>query len=178
MEERRINIIINQLALFSVIVGLLQIFADTYLCRKTLVYHNGYRNHFFIKDTPLEVSVIWVVTVFIFGMIYMFLADQYANDTVQNIFIAIGVLVFIVVEIIVGNYLPDKLWKRIYCHQTNNVAHYALVAESLTVAILIAPFEILRHSIPLSSLIFLSVVTGIIIVLIFRFCCILWYQKN
>lgn len=54
-----------------------------------------------------------------------------------------GFLLFLITELIVNNFFPDRLWKRRNCGQVKNVAYYALIAELITMGILDKSFNIL-----------------------------------
>lgn len=164
-----------KLGIFAAIVALMQIiFADPYLTDRTLVYQNGSKRGL-IWRTPWWMVVIWAGALLLLGLWFVQTSARWPGLIGDVIFLVTGSLFFLVVEIAVGKYLPDMMWKRIYCQQRMHVAYYAIAAEVLTVLLLELMLPGVIEASTLSGAMGIGVFTGMLTALIFGSLCSIGY---
>ena len=148
---------------------------DTYLTKKTLSYKNeGWR---FLK-TPRWMVLLWGIAVT--QLIYSFLRVEKIPFTTwlkYPLLAVIGSTYFYVFELFVNNLA--FWWQRRNCWQPFGVALYATLSEIAAVGILLSFCVILiKASLTWKWVIFISIQEGILIAIVFRIFCYVFYKKG
>lgn len=128
--------------LLGAIIALLQIPSDRFLVKRgVLVYKNRKKDSaMYIWDTPLRVTFLRNLLVFVLGILYILLGSREVFR-LDDIFIVSGFLILASVEYISEKKIPDKLWRRPNSWNAGGLAFYALYTYIFSAMLLAFAFS-------------------------------------
>jgi len=151
--------------IFGILAGsLMQAFTDITLTKHVLIYHG---KSWKILKTPWWMSILWCLAL---AQLMYFCHHILTISGIYKfiVFMVIATAYFVAFELLVGNFAG--WWTRKDCERTLNVAHYAVVAEILTVFTVWLFSARIMSSKSMLSLIGSSSLVGIIIASAFLVC--------
>ena len=162
---------------FAIIAGTAcqSAFADPYLLKQTLAYEKPKWFFMPVSNTPGWMAILWGVALMHLGYSFYLINELLSLWQCIALFLIGGAIYFYLIELIVGNY--THWWRRRNCRQPLNVANYAIVAEGLTLIIVVCVLLLLfliadlhqQLTAPLWAVYeIIFVITGLAIAYVFR----------